>query len=67
MNFEDLTSEQKERLIACKTSEEILAMAQEEGYELSDDELKAVSGGSWISTPCSVWDPNECPDDMDDV
>ena len=67
MNLEDLTPEQKEQLIACKTSEEILKLAKEEGYELSDDELQAVAGGSWLGTPCSVWDPDECPNDMDDV
>ena len=45
MNFEDLTDEQKAKAQACKTPDEILALAKEEGYELSDDELAAVSGG----------------------
>ena len=48
MNYEDLTSEQKEKLKACKTPEDILALAKAEGYDLSDDELNSVSGGiSW--------------------
>lgn len=45
MKFEDLTPDQKEKVEACKTPEDILALAKEEGYELSDDELGDVSGG----------------------
>ena len=47
MDFKDLTEEQKAKARACKTPEEILALAKEEGYELSDDQLEAVSGGMW--------------------
>ena len=46
MNFNDLTPEQQEKVRACKTTEDILALAKEEGYQLSDKELEAVSGGS---------------------
>ena len=49
MNFNDLTEEQKAKARACKTPEEILALAKDEGYELTDDELEAVAGGSWYS------------------
>ena len=45
MNFSDLTPEQMEKARACESPEDILAMAKEEGYELSEDELDAVSGG----------------------
>ena len=45
MGYEDLTPEQMEKLKACKTPEDILALAKEEGYELSEAELEAVSGG----------------------
>ena len=47
MDFKDLTEEQKAKACACKTPEEILTLAKEEGYELSDDQLEAVSGGAW--------------------
>ena len=50
MRLEDLTPEQKDKVKACKTPEEILALAKEEGYELSDEELNAVSGGlTWFA------------------
>ena len=35
------------------TPEELLALAQEEGYELSDDELEGVAGGGeWRNERC---------------
>ena len=51
MNFEDLTEEQKAKAQACKTPEDVLALAKEEGYELSDEELEAVSGGWSLRCP----------------
>ena len=45
MNIHDLTPEQMEKARACKTPDEVLALAKEEGYELSDEELKSVAGG----------------------
>ena len=39
------TDEQKEKMKACKTMEELLAFAKEENIELSDELLEAVSGG----------------------
>ena len=40
-----LTEEQIKKVETCKSSEEILALAKEEGVELSDEQLEAVSGG----------------------
>ena len=45
MNFDDLTEELKAKAKACETPEEILALAKEEGYELSEEELEDISGG----------------------
>ena len=42
-----LTPEQRARAKQCKTAEEMLALAKEEGYELTDDELEGISGGFW--------------------
>ena len=39
------TDEQKEKLKACKTAEELLAFAREENINLPDELLEAVSGG----------------------
>lgn len=44
-----MSPELKEKVAACKTPEEMLALAAAEGYELSDEELTAISGGG-------VWD-----------
>lgn len=45
MNTKELDPAVKAKLKGCETPEEILALAQEEGYELSDSELEGVSGG----------------------
>ena len=44
-----MTPEQIEKAKACKTAEELFALAKEEGMELSEKELDAVSGGTWIN------------------
>lgn len=49
MEFNDLTEEQKAKAKECKTPEELMALAQQEGVELSDEQLEAVAGGSWNS------------------
>jgi hypothetical protein len=43
----DLSPELREKAKACKTPEEMLALAKKEGYKLSDAEMEAVSGGRW--------------------
>ena len=40
-----LTEEQITKVKACKNQEEVLKVAQEEGIELTDEQLEAVSGG----------------------
>lgn len=45
MNLEDLTPDLRSKVIACKTPDELLALAEEEGYDLSDEELDGVAGG----------------------
>ena len=48
MNLKDLKNpEIQEKLKAAKTPEELLALAREEGCELTDAELESVAGGSW--------------------
>ena len=45
-----LTKEQIAKVKACKNQEEMLKLAREEGVELSDEQLLAVSGGGCFST-----------------
>lgn len=59
MNFDDLSPEMKDKVKVCKTPEEVLSLAKEEGYELSDDELASISGG-WGDPNCA--DKGECAD-----
>ena len=42
-----LTDEQKKKVEAAQSPEELLAIAKEAGYELSQEQLEAISGGSW--------------------
>ena len=37
----ELTKEQIEKAIACKTADELLSLAQAEGYEMTKDEAEA--------------------------
>ena len=55
MEFKDLTPETKAKLEGAKTPEDILALAKEEGYGLSDEELDGVSGGWGCSD--RKWEP----------
>ena len=50
----DLTEEQIAKVKQCKNHEELLTLAKQEGIELSDEQLSAVSGGGCFSS-------NECP------
>ena len=65
MKFEDLAPELQEKARACKTPEDLMALARDEGYELSDDELESLNGGSsWCSIVCGIVE-DTCPDDYD--
>ena len=52
MDFENLTPEQMKKAKACETPEEMLALAREEGYELTDEQLDSVAGGGWGGSDC---------------
>ena len=56
MDIKNLTQEQAEKMKELKTPEEILAFVQDEGVELTDEQLEAVAGGE------KSWDgKNICP------
>ena len=44
-NANTLSDDVKAKLRGCETPEEIVALAQEEGCELTDEQLESVSGG----------------------
>ncbi len=49
MDFKDLTPEQMEKAKACTTVDELVALAKNEGVELTDEQLEAISGGgNWL-------------------
>ena len=52
MDINKLTDEQKAK-IEGKSPEEILAIAKEEGYELTEEDLKKVSGGWGYIVECT--------------
>ena len=48
----DLSPELREKAKACKTPEEMLALAKAEGYKLSEEEMEGIAGG-WSVSGCS--------------
>ncbi len=56
MRYEDLSPEQLEKARACKTPEELLALAKEEGYDLTEEQLQGISGG-WSCSCDGYTDP----------
>ena len=58
MQFDDLTDEQKARVRACKTAEELVALAEAEGVELSDEQLQSIAGGDSFWCPTATSCPN---------
>ena len=45
MNLDSITPEQRRKAAACKNGEELLALAKEEGVDLTDEQLDAIAGG----------------------
>ena len=52
-----LTEEQIAKVKECKSLEEIVAIAKQEGIQLSDEQLQAVNGGGCNSAE----KPTHCP------
>lgn len=45
MNLEDLDPKLQERARACKTPEELVELARNEGVTLTEEQIERVSGG----------------------
>ena len=55
-----LTDEQKKKVEAAQSPEELSILAKEYGYELTPEQLEAVSGGvKWCRLVCDTED--QCP------
>ena len=62
--LKSLTNEQIAKAKACKSSEELLALAKAEGVALTDEQLNVVSGGGACSVVSDIGDyinPSDCP------
>ena len=56
MEYKDLTPEQREKVDACTTAEELVELTMDEGISLTDEQLETISGGStWKA------DGKKCP------
>ena len=55
MDLKNLSPELQEKAQACQNPEELLELAKEEGYELSEEELESVAGGWSCGTYCSSY------------
>ena len=62
--FNGLTKEQIAKVRQCKNHEELLALAKQEGIELTNEQLQTISGGGACSVISDVGDkinPYDCP------
>ena len=50
-----LTPEQMEKVGACKSADELVELAKAEGVDLSEEQLEAISGGSWYNCMNETW------------
>lgn len=58
MNADDLRNpELQEKLKACQNADELVALAEEAGMNLSREQLEAVAGGGWS---CDDACPTNC-------
>ena len=50
--LDGLSDELKKKAVSCKTKEELVALAKEEGIKLTDGFLDGISGGSLWCLDC---------------
>ena len=62
--LQGLTKEQIAKVKKCKNHDELLKLAKEQGVELTNEQLSAISGGGACSVVSDIGDklnPNDCP------
>ena len=58
MDFSNISPELREQARACKSTEELVALAESEGINLSDEQLDAISGGfDWSCSDAQAYEP----------
>ena len=60
VDIENLSTEQKAKLGECESPEDILAVARAEGYELSEEELDQIAGGTPVWVVTNMWTCKKC-------
>ena len=45
MNLKELSPEQREKMLACETKDQLIELAKEDGIELTDEQIEEISGG----------------------
>lgn len=50
-----LTDDQKKAVETAQTPEELIALAKEQGYELTAEDMMAVATGWHCDSPCHVY------------
>ena len=53
--FDELTPEQMEKARECKTADDLIELAKNEGVELTGEQLDAISGGTWYDCMNETW------------
>ena len=66
MDFDNLNDELKAKAKACTSPEELLDLAREEGFDLSDEELETIAGG-WMCGHCPTVDIGDERDDINEA
>ena len=55
MDFNDLSDELKAKARECASADELVKLAQEEGIELTDEQMESIAGGSkWTPMPLDL-------------
>ena len=55
VSFNELTPEQMEKARVFKSPADLVELAKSEGVELTDDQLDAISGGTWYDCMNETW------------